>query len=495
VSRHRTRCALGIDVGSTETKAGIVSLDGRLLGLARSRHPTNLDPVAGRAEQDPEAWWTGMVTAVRAALGQAGAAEAGGGDLDVVGMSVDGHGPTFTPVDEAGRPVRPAMTWQDTRSGAEADALAAATGRTGWGLGVLPAARWLEIHEPAAAERARWYMNSWEALALRLTGRAATFVVGEATVPSREALGRAGLSTERFPPMGHAGEVLGPLLPDVADELGLPAATPVVGGVVDAYASLHGAGLLHAGEAIDVGGAAGGFGLYWDRPIEANGSFTAPAPLPGLWLVGGAMAATGAALDWFRDAVLAGRFSSADLLAEAAAVPAGAEGLLFLPYLAGERSPIWDPAARGAFAGLTLAHGRSAMTRSILEAAAFALRHVATPILEAGGQVDRMRVCGGPAHDPTWNQIKADVTGFRVEVPRILETAVVGSAILAATGVGAQPDLPAAIRAMATIDHVVEPDPANRDAYDAAFRRYVELHPAISRALTAPIRAGQEALA
>jgi xylulokinase len=276
--------------------------------------------------------------------------------------------------------------------------------------------------------------------------------------------------------------MLGPLLPDAARALGLPAGLPVVAGVVDAYASLHGARMLEAGDALDVGGAAGGFGLYWDRPIEAAGSFTAPAPLPGLWLVGGAMAATGAALDWFRDDVLGGRWTTAQLIAEAAEVPAGAEGLVFLPYLAGERSPIWDPAARGAFVGLTLRHGRAAMTRSILEAAAFALRHVAGGISDAGGRPRVMRVCGGPAQSETWNRIKADATGLPVEVPRILETAVVGSAILAAVGIGAHRDLASAIRAMAVMDHAIEPRPSTAAAYDAAFAAYLAVYPALASA-------------
>jgi len=473
--------ALGIDVGTTETKAGVVSLDGRLLGLARRRHLGFVDPASGTAEQDPNEWWSGLVATVREAF--EAAREASPGGLDVVGLAVDGHGPTLTPVDAAGLPTRPAITWQDTRSSEDADALAARTGLHGWALGILPAARWLERTDPDAARATRWYMNSWEALALRLTGRAAAVAAGAAVPLQTDVLAAAGVSADRLPPPLRAGQVIGPLLPDVARQLGLADATPVVAGVVDAYASLHGAAMLRAGDAIDVGGAAGGFGLYWDEAIEARGSFTAPAPIPGLWLVGGAMAATGAALDWFRDAVLGGRISTSELLAEAAAVPAGANGVVFLPYLAGERSPLWDPTARGAFAGLTLNHGRGEMTRAIIEASAYALRHVARSILDAGGRVDAMRVCGGPARDDAWNQVKADVTGFPVEVPRILETAVVGSAILAATGVGAQPDLPTAIRAMVTIDRRLEPDPLVRARYDAGFEAYLGLYPAVSEAL------------
>ena len=218
---------------------------------------------------------------------------------------------------------------------------------------------------------------------------------------------------------------------------GLSAGIPVVGGTVDAFASYLGAGLLEPGDAYDPGGSAGGFGVYWDRPVEVPGAFVTPAPLPGRFSVGAAMAATGRALDWYRDGILGGTVSTDALLAEAAATPPAADGLVFLPYLAGERSPIWDPAARGVLAGLTLGHGRGHIARAIVEASALAIRHVAEPMLAAGVRVTDMRVCGGPARSAFWNQVKADVTGFHVAVPAVLETAVLGSAILGAVGLGA----------------------------------------------------------
>jgi len=191
------------------------------------------------------------------------------------------------------------------------------------------------------------------------------------------------------------------------------------------------------------------------------------------------MAATGRALDWFVDDVLGGAIPLATVVEEAAATTPGAEGLVFLPYLAGERSPLWDPDARGAFVALTVRHGRAQMARAILEAAALAIRHVAAPILAAGVTVNEMRLCGGPARSVAWNRIKADVTGFTVAVPHVLETAVVGSAILAATAIGTYPDTRAAIAAMTRVDERLEPDPNLRGLYDSLFATYVGLHPAI----------------
>ncbi len=391
----------------------------------------------------------------------------------------------MTPVDHHGKPTGPAMTWLDSRAREESLELEAATGLRGWSLGVLPGALWLKRHDPEAAKRATWFLNSWEALALRLTGRASTTLVPGQPFPGGQAIASSGLDPGRIAPTCPTGTVLGGLTSTAASELGLVAGTPVVAGLVDAFASFHGARMVEPGDAIDVGGAAGGFGVYWSHRVEAAGSFSTPAPLEGLWSVGGAMAATGSALDWFATDVLGGVRSIDELIAAAAGTPPGADGLVFLPYLAGERSPLWDPNARGLLAGLTLAHGPAQITRSILEAAALAIRHVAAPILAAGVGVTAMRVCGGPAQSEVWNQLKADVTGFHVEVPRVLETTVVGAAIVAAVGVGAHPDIPAAIRAMTAIERQLQPNPALRDPYDRTYAAYTALYPAVAPVLAA----------
>jgi xylulokinase len=469
------RVLLGIDLGTTRVKVGLITPAGEPLGIARASYPLDADPASGRAEQDAGDWWRGLASALRELRAGAGG--------EIIGIAIAGHGPTLTPVDHHGRPTGPAITWRDSRAREEAAELERATGLLGWSLGILPAALWLTRHDPEAVKRATWFLNSWEALALRLTGRASTTLVPGQPFPGSQAIGMAGLDPGRIPPTCPTGTVLGGLTTLAAGELGLVAGTPVVAGLVDAFASFHGARMVEPGDAIDVGGAAGGFGVYWDRRVEAAGSYSSPAPLDGLWSVGGAMAATGSALDWFAGPVLGGDRSIDALVAEASTASPGADGLVFLPYLAGERSPLWDPAARGVLAGLTLAHGRAEITRAIVEAAALAIRHVAQPILEAGVAVSAMRVCGGPAHSAAWNQLKADITGFPVEVPRVLETTVVGAAIVAAVGVGVHPDVPAAIRSMTAIASRLEPNPALRETYDRLYETYVALHPAVAPVL------------
>ena len=470
----RQTAFLGLDLGTTEVKAALVGLDGRLLGLARGGYGLDVSGGQGWAEQDPGAWWSAVVGAVRA--------------LDIpdesgiAGIGVDGHGPTLVAVDARGEPTRPAITFLDTRSSAETDALTAATGVRGWSLGGLPAALWVERHEPEVAAATCWYLSTWDWLALRLSGIAAASLVPDEIVPERALVAAAGIPVDRLAVPIAMGEVVGGLTTAAADALGLRPGTPIVGGTVDAFASYIGAGLLDPGDAYDPGGSAGGFGVYWDRPVEAAGAFVTPAPLPGRFSVGAAMAATGRALDWYRDAILRGTITTEALLAEAAAIPPGADGLIFLPYLAGERSPIWDPDARGVLAGLTLRHGRGHVARAIVEASALAIRHVATPMLAAGVRVTAMRACGGPARSAFWNAVKADVTGFPVLVPDVLETAVLGSAIVAAVGTGARPDLPSAIRAMTHVTERIEPRGEVMPVYDRAFEAYRGLYPA-----TAPL--------
>ena len=473
----RPAAILGIDLGTNEVKAGLVTLDGRLLALARAGYALDVGRHPGWAEQDPGAWWSAVVSAVRA-LRVTDVAE-------VVAIGVDGHGPTLVAVDGRGEATRPAITWMDTRSIAEADELAEATGVRGWALAGLPAALWVERHDRAAADATRWYLSTWEWLAFRLTGEAVAPLTPNQLVPDRALVTAAGIPADRIPDTGETGSLVGRLAGPAADALGLTAGIPVAGGTVDAFASYHGAGLLRAGDAFDPGGSAGGFGVYWDRPVEVPGGFVTPAPLAGHYSVGAAMAATGRALDWYRDDVLGGTISTDALLAEAAHTPPGADGLVFLPYLAGERSPLWDPEARGVLAGLTLGHTRGHIARAILEASALAIRHVSAPMLAAGVRVTEMRVCGGPAQSEVWNQIKADVTGFTVAVPEVLETAVLGSAILGACAIEAYPDLPTAIAAMTRVDHRLGPVAEHAPEYDRLYAAYTALYPA-----TAPILRG-----
>jgi xylulokinase len=459
---------LAVDLGTSKLKVALVAADGAIHGQASRSYRTAVDPATHAAEQRPQEWWS--------ALSEATAGLAGD---DVRAICVVGQGPTLVAVDERGASTRPAITWLDGRPAAEAPALELATGLAGWNLGILPAARWLERHEPAVAARTRWYLAAWEWAAFALTDVAVTTRSLGQVMPDGDLLATAGLAVERLPAVVETGSTAGALSTSAAADLGLAAGIPVVAGTNDAFASFLGAGLLDRGDAVDTGGTSGGLAVYWDTPVDVPGSWVAPAPLPDRWLVGGAMTATGRALDWLAQDVLGG-VPVETLLAEAARVSPGCAGLVFLPYLAGERSPLWDPAARGAFVGLTLAHGRGHLARAVLEAAAYALRHVAAPIRAAGLGIDHLVVTGGTARSEVWNRIKADVLGVPVDVPKVRQTALLGAAMLGSVAAGLHRDLPTAIRAMVRVDHRLQPDPDATAAYDAAFAAYVDLWPRIA---------------
>ena len=455
---ERVPAVLGLDLGTSEAKAALVSLDGRLLGLGRGPYATDVGG-DGRAEQDPRDWWRAIELAVRAI----GPTVAG---MDVLAVCSIGQGPTLVAVDADGDPVRPAVTWQDRRAGAG-------------GYGLLPRMAWLAREDPVRTAQARWLMASWDAVGLWLTGTAATSIQAHEEPLAVDALVEAGVRPDAVPPPLAYGSRLGTLRTEVAGLLGLPAGIPVIAGVNDGTASMLGAGLRAPGDAVDTGGTSGGIGIYADRPVELPGVFLAPAPLPGRWVVGGAMAALGASVDWMRSTVLGDRWTPDQLFVEAASVPPGAEGLIFLPYMAGERAPIFDEDARGAFVGLTLAHRRAHLVRAVLEGAAFAMRHVAEPLALAGAPALELRLAGRPSPGDLWARIKADVLGVPAVIPTVGETAVLGAAILAAAGSGAVPSLEAGVAAMTSVARRLEPDLATRTTYDDAFRMYRELYPAL----------------
>lgn len=462
---------LGIDLGTTQAKAGLITLDGELLGLGRAGYPI-LTPAPGRAEQDPAAWWSSIRSAVSEALGAAERRPV------VRAIAVVGQGPTTVCAGPGGEPVRPAITWLDTRAGAITADLEARLGVPSWQLGPLPHERWLAEHEPEVHARTTSFLLPWDWLTLRLTGQAVRSVPPVSGHPADAVLRAGGGDPARFGRAVEWATPAGTLLAGPAADLWLEAGIPVIAGGNDALASFHGAGMADAGSAIDTGGTSGGFAVYWDAALDVPGTYRASAALPGLWLYGGAMNATGKSLEWLRELLDHDAADPADLLMEAARTKPGADGLVFLPYLAGERSPIWDERARGVFAGLTLAHGRGHLARAMLEGAAFALRHVAEPIGAAGIEVREMVVSGGTAATRLWSQVKADITGFPVAVPVVPETAALGAAVLAVLGLGAYPDAPAAMRAMVRIAERLEPRTELRPRYDALYGVYRELYPA-----------------
>jgi len=465
---------IGVDVGTSETKAGLFDLQGNLLRLARSGYPIITLGETGRAEQDPERWWSAVCQTLREVA-------QGVTPGEVKALCIQGQGPSVVMVDEKGKPLYNGLLWMDTRTVAQRDELSKRLGKPVSPFAYTPLAMWLQQHQESAYRRARWFLTVWDLIAFRLCGRpiASTLAYFQPFPPAE--IEAAGLPADLFPPLVEAGQPIAGLTPAAAQEVGLPAGLPVVAGTHDGIGTFIGAGLVRPGRAADVDGTSGGVALCWDSPIEKQGVFSAPWIHADEYIVGGAMAALGKCLEWVRRVVGPG-LSFEELIAEAVKSPPGAEGLIFLPYLAGERAPIWDPQARGVFFGLTLNHRPEHLVRAVLESVAFALRHVAEELTAGGARIDELRVCGGQARSGEWNQIKADVTGFPVAVPQVREAALMGAAVLAGVGSGQLADITSGANQMVGIAAVLEPDPGRQQRYSQLFDIYKRLYPDLREA-------------
>ncbi|MCY7419446.1 MAG: hypothetical protein LH650_13325 [Chloroflexi bacterium] len=467
-----TPAVLGIDLGTTSVKAAFLGLDGQLLGIGRGSYPT-LAVQPAMAVQDPDDWWRATVHAVREAL------SACGDRTRLLGVAVVGQGPTTAVADGRGMTLGGAIAWLDTRTADVAADLATRIGVPTWQLGSLAHERWLALHDPIRHAAAAAFLAPWDWLTLRLCGMTVRAVPPVSGHPTDATLRAGGADPARFGRAVEWATQVGSTLPGPAAELGIPAGTPVVAGGNDALASFHGAGLAQAGDAVDTGGTSGGLGVYWDHELDVPETYRAPAGLPGLWLYGGAMNAIGKSVDWVTELLAPGGVAAADaLLQDAALTPPGAAGLVFLPYLAGERAPIHDARARGVFAGLGLAHGRGHLVRAVLEAGGFALRHVAQPIRDSGIRLDRLVMSGATERLLPVARMRADIVDMPVDIPAVPDTAAVGAGILAAVGTGAHVDARAAIRAMVRITTRLEPRAEFAARYDELYAIYRELYPA-----------------
>lgn len=465
---------LAIDLGTSSAKVGLVAPDGRLLAFARRTYPLARGPEPGRAEQDPEQWWAAVLDAIHE-LGTQGGAPL----RQVQAVCVGGQGPTLVLVDAEGQPMRPAVSWMDTRATPQAARLAEQLGSDRAAYSLVPRLVWVAEHEPPLFERVRWALQAWDFIGHRLAGgraAAASTFAGD-DVWRRDWLAAAGLSeSPMIPPEVDAGAAYAQTGGRWAAAAGLPEGIPIIGGMNDGVGSIVGAAGSVVGRATDPGGAAGGLAVCWDQRVVAPGVDCWPGLVPDTFIIGGAFVAGGRAVDWWAASTENDLLRTLELASQA---PAGAGGLLFLPFLAGERSPIWDPTARGAFLGLTFEHTPRHLARAVVESTGYELRLLAEAVLQAGPRIDELRVCGGQARSRLWNQVKADVLGLPASVPRLPEVALMGDAICAALGAGLYADLSAAGDAMVQVAEVLEPQPAHRAVYDELFGLYAAAYPAL----------------
>ncbi|SFK40747.1 FGGY-family carbohydrate kinase [Amycolatopsis sacchari] len=472
---------LGIDIGTSSSKGVLVTSRGEILARASRSHETSY-PHPGWVEHDAETvWWQDFLALCRELV-----AAADGRPL--AGLAVSGIGPVLLPADAGGRPLRPAILYGvDTRAHREIEELTEEFGaeaileRAGTALSsqaVGPKWRWLARHEPEVFERARLFLMASSYLVHRLTGE---YVLDHHSASQCDPMydlragewatdwaGRVAPGIE-LPRLVWPTEVAGTVTAAAAAETGLPQGLPVTGGTVDAWAEAASVGVSDPGDTMVMYGTTMFLVQVLADPRPHTGLWTTCGAFPGTYSLAAGMATSGAITDWLRKLV-GGDF--AELVRQAAAVPAGSRGLLLLPYFAGERTPLFDPDARGVIAGLTTGHGLGELYRAALEGIAYGVRHNLEAMHASGGEARRLVAVGGGTQGGLWTQIVSDVTGSEQQVPAETIGAAYGDALLAAVATGAEPG------SWNPVATTVRPDSTRAAVYEEFYAHYRALYPA-----------------
>ena len=482
---------LGIDTSTTSSKALLIDESGAVIAVASSPH-TLQSPRPLWMEQDPEEWWRAASASIQAVLKKAGVS---GGSVRAVGLTGQMHGLIL--LDESGRVLRPAILWNDQRTQTQCEEIHRRVGKerflqitgnvalTGF---TAPKILWVQENEADVYTKVRHILLPKDYIRYRLTSEYAMDKAdGAGTVLfdlkkrdwSPELLETLGIDPDWMPPTYEGPEFTGWLTPAAAAVTGLEAGTPIAAGGGDQAAQAVGVGAVEAGiVALTLGTSGVIFASTPAAFIEPEGRLHAFChALPGMWHFMGVMLSAAGSLQWYRD-TLAPDMSFDELLREAESVPPGCEGLQFLPYLSGERTPYPDPIARGAFIGLTLRHGRGHLTRAVLEGVSFGLKDSFTLIKNAGlGELHQVRASGGGIKSALWRQILASVLEAELVTVNTSEGAAYGAALLAGVGGGAWSSVPEACSAAVKVIGSTRPEPFHVESYRKAYPLYRELYP------------------
>jgi xylulokinase len=452
----------------------------------------------GWVEQNPEDWWQAVCLATRQALGAIpNAADS------VLGLAVSSQAPALLPLSRTGAPLRPAMIWMDRRAEAEVKQLNEmlgegtiyqVTGNRTDAFYVAPKLLWFKIHEPQLLGQAFKFVQVNGYINYRLTGEMSLDSAHASLLQLRDTSAGewyrpicdiCGIEPGQFPEEKSGHCPCGVVTPSAAEATGLRPGTPVMVGTVDSAAAALEVGAAEPGVAAEMTGTSTVLIMPNREGLTERAFIAMRHAIPAVHLLLGAMVATGASLRWFRDElgeteVRRGAEQNVDpfdlLTEQAAQVPAGSGGVIFLPYMAGERSPLWHTQAKGVFFGLSLATSKAALIRAILEGTAFALYHNVEVARRAGIQIEEMRSVGGGTRSSLWNQIKADVLGMPVQLPRAPVGAAFGDALLAGLGLGLYPDFGRALRDMIKLDTRYEPNMERHLRYREVYRVFRKLY-------------------
>jgi xylulokinase len=484
---------LGIDVSTTATKALLIDSAGQIIAV----HSTTYGFETPRplwSEQDPDLWWDGARRSIHALLDESGISPAMVGGVGLTGQM---HGLVL--LDASGNVLRPAILWNDQRTQAQCDEIhqrigkekfIQITGNLALPGFTAPKILWVRENEPEVYGKAAHVLLPKDYVRYKLTGKFAMDKAdGSGTVMmdlrqrtwSEELLSALEIPCSWMPPLFEGPEITGQLTSEAANATGLLPGTPVMAGGGDQAAQAVGVGAVSPGiVGLTVGTSGVVFATTPSALIEPEGRLHAFChAVPSRWHFMGVMLSAAGSLQWYRDTLAPG-MAFDDLLKEAEAIRAGCDGLFFLPYLSGERTPYPDPLARGAFIGLTVRHTRAHMTRAVLEGVAYGLKDSFTLIQNAGlGQIQQVRASGGGVKSLFWREILASILDTSLLTVNSTEGAAFGAALLAGVGAGAWPDISQACAAVVKTTSSTDPNPAWGEAYRLAYPLYRRLYPAL----------------
>jgi len=494
---------LGIDVGTSGTKTLLMDGGGKVLATASADHGISA-PRPAWSEQDPTNWWAATVKATRAVIRKA---RIDGKRIAGIGLSGQMHG--LVCLGDGVEPLRPAIIWNDQRTADQAEQIERAAGgkkgliklvgNVAMTSFTLTKLLWVKQREPAVYRRIKHVLLPKDYVRFRLTGAYAGDVSdmsGTLMLDQRRrdwsdaVLKMFKIDPAILPPVFESHEVAGEVTGQVARRLGLSAGTPVVAGAGDQPAGAVGNGIVRAGLVSATMGTSGVVFVHSPKYVTdpAGRVQTFCSAVAGEYCMFGCILAAGGSFQWFRNTLAAAEVAAAKknrvdpyelLTAEAAKAPVACEGLFWLPYLTGERTPHADPYARGGWVGVTARTGRNELIRAVMEGATFAMNDAVTIFRQRGIRPRQIRLSGGGARSRFWRQMQADIYGSTCATVRTEEGPAYGAAILAAVGAGAYPSVPAACKAIIKVTRTLRPRPAARRAYVAAYAQYTRLYPAL----------------
>lgn len=477
---------LGIDIGTSACKTALFDESGAVIAQTNQPYPVYY-PNPGWAEQDPDEWWSAVCAGISQLL-----KESGIDPKSIAGIGIDGQSWSCIPVDAQGNCLARTPIWMDTR----ADQICRTVReRVGFerifetaGNDFLPSYStpkmlWFKQEHPEIFEKTETFLQSNSYIAFRLTGVKSQdlsqgygvhFFNMKTCTYDPELAELLGLSVDLVPPLYDCDAVIGTVTQKAAEQTGLAPGTPVVAGGLDAACGTLGAGVYQTGQTQEQGGQAGGMSICLDEAKAHEKLILSPHVVPGHWLLQGGTVGGGGVLRWFRQE-LGAQESFDELTAQAEAVPAGSEGVIFLPYMAGERSPIWNPHAKGVFYGLDFSKTKGHMIRAALEGVAYSLQHNLMTAAQIGVEAEELVAMGGAANSILWTQIKADVTGKTIKVPASDTATTLGAAILAGIGTGVYGSYQEAVEKTIRITRVQHPDPDRHACYKKGMQAYLNL--------------------